>query len=143
MWAEGGPHSAMGIVMPRFVILLHELPAAAERGTHWDLMLEQGDALRTWALPCEPSAGLVCQADGLPDHRLAYLTYQGPVSGDRGRVTRWDEGLYTLDSERDGGLSVTLEGRRFAGRVELLPTDHSWRVSFAADPTRGSVGESA
>jgi hypothetical protein len=47
--------------MPRYVILWHELPetheVGAARESHWDLMLEWGDVLRTWALASEPTVG--------------------------------------------------------------------------------------
>src|ERR1700704_4821039 len=76
--------------MPRFVILEHDHPVL-----HWDLMLEAGTALRTWRLARAPSApGEVIDALALPDHRLFYLDYEGPVSGGRGVVKRWDAGEY-------------------------------------------------
>jgi hypothetical protein len=53
--------------MPRFVILRHDSP----RGVHYDLMLEDGDVLKTWALPQPPEAGVEMVCDALPDHRLA------------------------------------------------------------------------
>ena len=81
--------------MPRYVILQHEMPAGHEdRPLHWDLMFEWHDSLRTWALACEPRAGVEIAARRLSDHRLAYLDYEGPVSGDRGSVRRWDAGTY-------------------------------------------------
>jgi hypothetical protein len=126
--------------MPRYVILLHELPAGHERTTHWDLMLERGGSLRTWALDREPSDSLDGTAQELADHRLDYLDYEGPVSGDRGHVTRWDEGDYRLESESPQRLTVVLNGRRLTARLKLARSDaasHSWRVSFSADPTRG------
>jgi len=57
-------------------------------------MLEAGSVLRTWAL-LEPPAGAGEQAaEALPDHRPEYLSYEGEVSGGRGSVTRWDEGMF-------------------------------------------------
>ena len=38
----------------RFVVLRHEPGEAGPRELHWDLMLEFGDGLRTWALKSEP-----------------------------------------------------------------------------------------
>ena len=35
--------------MPRYVILQHDTPPGYPRPLHWDLMLEQGRTLRTWA----------------------------------------------------------------------------------------------
>ena len=85
--------------MPRYVILFHQLPQSDARSSHWDFMLEQNDMLRTWALYDEPVVGHSCIAVQLADHRTAYLDYEGPVSGGRGRVTRWDLGTYRLGFE--------------------------------------------
>ncbi len=74
--------------MPRFVILCHE----NHRGAHFDFMLESGDVLKTWALPQPPASGVEIECEALADHRLAYLDYEGPVSGGRGSVARWDRG---------------------------------------------------
>ncbi|MEX0979391.1 MAG: DNA polymerase ligase N-terminal domain-containing protein [Pirellulales bacterium] len=125
--------------MPRYVILLHELPDGHERSTHWDLMLERGDALRTWALPVEPALNMDCEARQLADHRLAYLEYEGLISEDRGRVTRWDQGEYRPLAETPATIHVVLEGSKLRGRLTLEKgvRTHFWRVSFSADPTSG------
>ena len=70
--------------MPRFVVLEH-----AWNGTHWDFLLEDGPALRAWALDAPIVRGQTQPARSLPDHRLVYLEYEGPISGDRGVVRRW------------------------------------------------------
>ncbi len=125
--------------MPRFVILRHEVPAAQARGSHWDLMFEHGDALRTWAIEVEPGVGDAVDARELADHRLAYLDYEGPVSGDRGTVSRWDAGEYRVEREAHDVWTLLLAGRRLQGRMSLVrgPEPYFWRVSFAADPMRG------
>ena len=120
--------------MPRFVVLAHDSP----RGLHWDLMLEQGGALLTWALAQAPDAAGPIPAEALPDHRLAYLDYEGPVSGDRGSVTRWDAGTCELEHRRDDELAVVLAGRRLAGRATLrrLGAGRSqWQFRLATDST--------
>src|SRR5262245_46548016 len=107
--------------MPRFVILEHDHPVL-----HWDLMLEAGDVLWTWRLPVAPTAGGdAMMAERLPDHRRAYLDYEGPVSGGRGTVKRWDAGAVALTSTSDE-LRLRLEGQRLAGAVILkkLADDH-------------------
>ncbi|MCS7047501.1 MAG: hypothetical protein NZO58_14185, partial [Gemmataceae bacterium] len=82
--------------MPRYVILEHDHPAL-----HWDFMLERGDVLRTWRLPAPPSIGKIA-AQALADHRRAYLDYEGPVSGNRGTVRRWDAGTYATITPETG-----------------------------------------
>lgn len=120
--------------MPRFVVLRHELPPTAARsGVHWDLMLEHegkpGTAsLRTWALEVEPAADIEIVALALADHRVEYLAYEGPVSGDRGVVERWDEGEYVLEAETDEAILFSLRGKRLVGRAKLTRNDQQhWR----------------
>jgi hypothetical protein len=122
--------------MPRFVVLLHETPPGYDRPTHWDLMLERDGALRTWALKREPCDEKWIDAEALPDHRLAYLDYQGPVSQDRGAVTRWDEGVYTVLAEDAARLEVMLHGGRLQGRAVLEQAaggeeHYRWRFSLS------------
>jgi hypothetical protein len=126
--------------MPRYVVLFHEMPAGSDRPSHWDLMLEWEGKLRTWALPCEPASALDCDAEQLADHRLFYLDYEGPIAGDRGFVTRWDEGQYQLETATADERIVLLTGRRLNARLTLRNKgdgSHFWRVSFAAAPTTG------
>lgn len=79
----------------RFAVLLH---TGAADGTHYDLLIEtrpgEGDLL-TWRLPAWPVTEPV-EARQLRDHRRIYLTYQGTLAGDRGHVTRIDEGAAQL-----------------------------------------------
>ena len=117
--------------MPRFAVLRHESP----RGLHWDFLLESGGSLRTWSLPEPPenAADLPCNA--LPDHRTAYLDYEGPVSGGRGEVSRWDRGEFRAVEESDALLAVELRGDRLRGRMELRPEASAsgrWRATFHA-----------
>ena len=107
--------------MPRFVILEHDHPQL-----HWDLMLEAGDALRTWRLHAPPEPGRIIAATPSFDHRLAYLDYEGPVSGGRGTVKRWDAGTFAWESETETELVVQLHGRRIAGRGVLARAGEGW-----------------
>jgi DNA polymerase Ligase (LigD) len=100
--------------MPRFVVLTHDHPLL-----HWDLMLEQGDCLRTWRLAQPPDAAGSIVAEALPDHRLAYLDYEGPVSGDRGTVQRWDAGAYEILESSSNRLLVRFAGERLIGVAPL------------------------
>lgn len=100
--------------MSRFVILTHDFP-----DWHWDFMLESAGVLRTWRLDQEPIPGRAISATPLPDHRIIYLEYEGPVSGSRGSVQRWDWGEYELLDESDNQLTVRLDGTRLTGLVKL------------------------
>jgi hypothetical protein len=73
----------------RFAVLFHQVPAASSEHDHFDLLLEHDGALLTWRLASEPFLDdQRCPAVELPPHRLAYLTHEGPVSGNRGTVKR-------------------------------------------------------
>jgi hypothetical protein len=134
--------------MPRFVLLFHDCPNDRLRPSHCDLMLEAEGALRTWAitaLPCSlgataglpSSAGIAADntvsAEHLADHRLAYLNYEGPVSGDRGSVTRIDFGTFTSIKESPVEWIVSLAGQRICGELTLRRAEtkcSSWELSF-------------
>lgn len=117
--------------MARFAILRHDSP----RGVHFDLLLEMGSALKTWALPQPPGPDeMVCEA--LPDHRSVYLDYEGPVSDDRGSVDRWDGGTYEILRRSDRELVVRLAGEKLVGRavLERMGEDtRQWRISYMAE----------
>jgi hypothetical protein len=97
--------------MPRYVILEHDWPVR-----HWDLMLECGAVLRTWRLAAPPSQGQSASAEALGDHRPAYLDYEGPLSGGRGSVVRWDSGTFEWEADEPGRVVVRLAGERFKGK---------------------------
>jgi hypothetical protein len=120
--------------MPRFAVLYHDLPPNSPRGSHYDFMLEQQGALRTWALDAAPDSRAEQEATALADHRLAYLTYEGAVSGDRGTVTQWDAGVYELECASENEVRCLLRGRRLQGTVQLQREpqagDQRWRFRF-------------
>jgi hypothetical protein len=121
--------------MGQYVILRHETPGGSPRPTHWDLMFDMGSALRTWALDREPAESACIEALLLADHRRAYLDYEGPLSGDRGKVTRWDSGEFELRECSDERWVVELRGGRLRGTVVLeriAPQDQRWRLLFTA-----------
>ena len=75
--------------MPRFVVLRHECQPGFGKPSHWDLMLEDGAALLTWSLLELPTpGGAAVAAQRLPEHRLVYLEFEGPLSRGRGEVRR-------------------------------------------------------
>jgi hypothetical protein len=100
--------------MPRFVILEHNHPSL-----HWDLMLEVGERLRTWRLDRAPHGAQNIPAEAIGDLRRTYLDYEGPVSGDRGSVLRWEAGTYDLEEESADRLILQLNGVRGKGKAIL------------------------
>jgi len=126
--------------MPRYVILRHEPPADSARATHWDLMLETDGELRTWALAVEPRPHEAIEALALAPHRLAYLDYEGPVSGDRGAVVRWDAGEFSQIEVSDRSWVADLAGRRLRGRATMThdPAEDVQRWTFWFVPAEGA-----
>jgi DNA polymerase ligase (LigD)-like protein len=115
--------------MPRFVILEHDHPHL-----HWDLMLESGAVLRTWRLTEPPQVDRAVDGLRVFDHRLMYLDYEGPVSGDRGRVVRWDGGTFDWQVQEEGRVTVRVFGERLRGvlRLDQVESD-TWRGVFLSD----------
>jgi hypothetical protein len=118
--------------MPRFVILEHDHP---ER--HWDLMLEAGDVLRTWRLHAPPAPEQAVAATPSFDHRLVYLDYEGPISGGRGSVQRWDAGTFEWETDTDTEKTFHLHGAQLQGCACLSRAGDAW--SFVCENV-GQVG---
>lgn len=105
--------------MPRYAILTHDFPFL-----HWDFLLEDGESCRTWRLLSAPGSSSEIIAERLPDHRLLYLTYEGPVSGNRGTVSLWDSGMFEWITDGVREVEIRLCGHILNGIV---------RVTFAGD----------
>ena len=119
--------------MPRFVILRHTPGPNSQRPLHWDLMFEQDDVLWTFVSLVEPTVGLTLHVERLEDHRPHYLDYEGPVSGGRGDVARWDEGDFDVVEATPRLWVLDVRGRGWKGRVQFASgVDHRWTVTFAA-----------
>jgi len=116
----------------RFVVQKH-----AARRTHFDLRLEIGGTLVSWAVPKGPSADPAAKrlAVHVEDHPLAYGEFEGIIPKGEygaGSVIIWDRGRYepvggTEDSDvalargvREGKLDVVLYGERMRGRWTLV-----------------------
>jgi hypothetical protein len=118
--------------MPRFAILEHDHPEL-----HWDLLLERGPVLRAWRLAQPPTQiGQTIAAVALAEHRLVYLDYEGPVSGNRGTVRRWDHGFYEEAVPSSAGAAlIDLAGAWVRGRVGLRQVHaEEWTCLFERTP---------
>ena len=124
--------------MPRFVILHHEFSLEHTRSSHWDLMIEQDEKLLTWALDACPIVGETSSADRLADHRIDYLTYEGPVSDDRGKVHRIEAGECKIISSNSETFIAHIfsPGLNCLLRITLDPQSGKSTASFE------SVGKS-
>src|SRR5262245_25099312 len=108
----------------RFVVLEHDW-----NGVHYDLMLERDGLLKTWRLAAMPGEAEQ-EATELADHRLAYLEYEGPVSGGRGNVRRVAAGEYQVVDEGEGRLRVRAAGGLEGEVVLERRSEKEWTVRF-------------
>jgi hypothetical protein len=103
----------MGDLLLRYVVLRHD----GINDPHFDLMLEltAGAALATWRLPVWPLGGRA-RVIRLADHRRDYLDYEGPVSGNRGTVSRVASGTHQLSRDPDFN-----DDRRWSWEIRFEP----------------------
>jgi bifunctional non-homologous end joining protein LigD len=116
---EGARRSHEGA--SRFVIQEH-----SARRLHWDLRLERGGVLVSWALPKglpeTPKDNRFAAAT--EEHPLEYLDFEGEIpKGEYGAGTMkiWDSGTYECLKWEPGKVEVALHGRRVDGRYALFP----------------------
>ena len=118
----------------RFVIQLHDATTL-----HFDLRLQAGEVLRSWAVPKGPSLDPAERRLAVPveDHTLAAGEFEGVHEGARrgtGAVIIWDEGTAEIARYDPGHISFTLTGHKLAGRFGLTRTgERSWILVKARD----------
>ncbi|MEJ2683837.1 MAG: DNA polymerase ligase N-terminal domain-containing protein [Candidatus Sulfobium sp.] len=124
----GGGGSAM---KPVFVIQKHDA-----RHLHYDLRLEVGGVLKSWAVPKGPSTDPAEKRLSIEteDHPLEYAQFEGVIPEGEygaGTVMVWDRGTYRnlkkkgddeVSMERcvnDGHITVWLDGSKLRGGYSL------------------------
>ena len=109
--------------MPRWSLLRHTGAPDDPSGCHFDLLLEDGKACRTWRLNQPPELGLAPQpAAALPDHRLVWLEPRSAaVSGNRGWAERIGAGSYCgcLPEAKDAEVDLEVSDGPLAGRLQI------------------------
>ena len=103
---------------------------------HYDCMFERGETLLTWRILTEhwPQflEGIEVPAQRIQDHRKEYLTYEGPISCDRGRVELYDTGQYQSIAFDICMQSFELTGAKIIGQIILIhETEDSYRFRFS------------
>jgi bifunctional non-homologous end joining protein LigD len=107
---------------PRFVVQLHDATTL-----HFDLRLEMGAALRSWAVPKGPSLDPAVRRLAIPveDHELSAGEFEG-VHPDHARgsgaVIIWDEGTLTVLTDAPEHIVFELDGSKLHGRFALTRT---------------------
>jgi len=108
--------------MPAFVIQRHEKQGEP---MHWDLMLEQGDRLKTFRLDQPPQRLMAASVTATPivDHEKRFLTYEGPVNRGLGQVTIADRGEYETIDRSTTRWQLQLRGDILLGTYILKKTE--------------------
>lgn len=118
----------------RFVVQLHDATAL-----HYDLRLQRGDVLRSWAVPKGPSLDPAIRrlAVQVGDHTLSDGDFEGVHEGQtRGSGAKiiWDEGTLQMLRDEPGHLSFVLQGHKLVGRFGLTHTGgRNWILVKAND----------
>lgn len=118
----------------RFVVQLHDATSL-----HFDLRLEIGDVLRSWAVPKGPSLDPAVRRLAVPVevHSLAAGEFEGVHEGQSrgsGAVIIWDEGTVDVVRHEPDHLSFELHGHKLTGRFGLTRTgERRWLLVKASD----------
>ena len=92
---------------------------------HYDLRLQMGDSLKSWAMPKTPpqEPGIKRLIISVEDHKLGYEKFEGIIPEGQygaGKVQIWDAGYYEpVDIEKDRIL-ITIYGSKLKGDYYLI-----------------------
>jgi len=124
----------------RFVI--HEHHASR---LHFDLRLEIGGVLKSWAVPKGVSMNPADKrlAVAVPDHSLSYIGFEGTLAEGTygaGRVAIWDKGEFEAENAAEqlkkGKLVFTFHGAKLKGEFTLVRFhnhEKNWLIIKAKD----------
>ncbi len=106
------------------IFVVHEHDATH---LHYDLRLEIGGVLRSWAVPKEPPVkeGVKRLAIQTEDHPLEYADFEGVIPEGMygaGTVKIWDTGEFILEKEKDDEVLFELKGKKLIGKYALIKT---------------------
>jgi DNA ligase D-like protein (predicted 3'-phosphoesterase) len=110
------------VTQSRFVVQLHDATRL-----HYDLRIQVGEVLRSWAVPKGPSMDTSVRRLAVPveDHDLTAGEFEGVHEGSvrgTGAVIIWDEGDAEILRDEPGHMSVVLHGRKLEGGFALTRT---------------------
>ena len=106
----------------QFVVQLHDATTL-----HFDLRIQLGEVLRSWAVPKGPSLDPAVRRLAVPveDHALSAGEFEGvherQLRGS-GAVIIWDSGPAEVTRDEPGHLVFTLHGSKLAGGFALTRT---------------------
>jgi DNA ligase D-like protein (predicted 3'-phosphoesterase) len=94
------------------------------RKLHYDLRLEKGGVLKSWAVPkgIPEKTGDKKLAVQTEDHPMEYASFQGTIPEGQygaGSVKIWDKGTFETKIWKDDMIEFTLKGERLEGKYVL------------------------
>jgi DNA ligase D-like protein (predicted ligase)/DNA ligase D-like protein (predicted 3'-phosphoesterase) len=94
------------------------------RKLHYDLRLEKGGVLKSWAVPkgIPEKTGDKKLAVQTEDHPMEYASFQGTIPAGQygaGSVEIWDKGTFEIKIWKDDMIEFTLKGERLQGKYVL------------------------
>lgn len=128
---EPPPEVKEGGGKPVFVIQKHDAS-----NLHYDLRIESGGVLKSWAVPKGPSMDPKARRLAVPteDHPMAYADFEGVIPEGHygaGTVIVWDRGTYRNTKGEDASLeenlgeghaTLWLQGTKLRGGFALIRT---------------------
>ncbi|MBA7628456.1 Multifunctional non-homologous end joining protein LigD [subsurface metagenome] len=96
---------------------------------HWDLRLEIGGVLKSWAVPKEPpkTKNVKRLAIQVEDHPINYAKFEGIIPKGNygaGKVEIWDKGNYRLKEKTKDKIEFILYGKKLNGNFVLVRTHY-------------------
>jgi DNA ligase D-like protein (predicted 3'-phosphoesterase) len=124
----------------RFVVQLHDATTL-----HFDLRLQVGEVMRSWAVPKGPSLDPAVRrlAVQVEDHTLSSGQFEGVHVGQNrgsGAVIVWDEGSVEILRDEPDHVSFSLHGHKLVGRFGLTRTRGRQWILVKADDEAGRRG---
>jgi len=116
--------------------LIYSIQKHSATHLHYDLRLQKGRVLKSWAIPKEPptKVGEKRLAVEVEDHPLDYAFWHGTIpegSYGAGKVELWDKGDYFVIEEDKNKLVIKINGKKLKGEYVLVRTkmggsDKNW-----------------
>jgi bifunctional non-homologous end joining protein LigD len=107
---------------------------------HYDLRLEQGGVLRSWAVPkgLPPRPGIMRLAVNVEDHPLDYLQFEGVIpKGQYGGGTMWKfaQGRHEITRQKKDGFYFRLNSPELNGEYRIHHTkENQWLLERVDTP---------
>src|SRR3989338_2813518 len=105
--------------------LIYSIQKHSAKRLHYDLRLQKGRVLKSWAIPKEPptKVGEKRLAVEVEDHPLDYAFWHGTIPKGQygaGKVELWDKGHYSVIEEDKNKLVIKINGKKLKGDYVLV-----------------------